>query len=215
MIRTSDLIDVLAADTRPVRRLRPPPVRAALWLAMAMLVFGALAVSLGVRDDLTQQLQQPSFLVGLAGSLLTGVLAAVAAFMMNLPDRSRAWVWLPVPSLVVWIASVGYGCLTNWVSIGPGGLQLGETARCFATVMLASLPLALGMFVMLRRGSGLRPTTVAITGSLAVAALSASAMSLIHSLDATVMILTWNLGAAALIVAVGGLLVRSAIATRP
>ena len=79
--------------------------------------------------------------------------------------------------------------------------------------MLASLPLALGMFVMLRRGSVLRPTPVAVTGSLAVAALCASAMSLIHSLDATVMILTWNLGAAALIVAVGGLLVRSAIAT--
>jgi len=214
VIKTSDLIDVLATEARPVRRLRPPPVRAALWLAMATLVFGALAVGLGVRPDLAQELQRLSFVVGMAGSLMTGVLAAVAAFMINLPDRSRGWVWLPVPALVVWIASVGYGCLTNWVSVGPGGLQLSETARCFATVMLASLPLSLAMFVMLRRGSVLRPTSVAITGSLAVAALSASAMSLIHDLDATVMILVWNLGAAVLIVVVGGVLVRSAIATR-
>jgi hypothetical protein len=213
--RTSDLIDVLAADARPVRRLRPPPVRAALWLAMAALVFGALAVGLGVREDLAQQLQRPSFVVGIAASLLTGVLAAIAAFMADLPDRSRRWVWLPVPALVVWIASVGYACLTDWVSVGPGGFQLGETARCFATVMLACLPLSLGMFLMLRRGSPLLPTTVAIVGSLAVAALCASALSLIHSLDATVMILVWNLGAAALIVVVGGVLGRSAMATRP
>ena len=71
MIRTSDLIDVLAADARPVRRLRSPAVRAALWLALAVLVFGALAAGLGVREDLAQQLQRLSFVVGMAGSLLT------------------------------------------------------------------------------------------------------------------------------------------------
>ncbi len=214
MIRTSDLIDVLAADARPVRRLRSPAVRAALWLALAMLVFGALAAGLGVREDLAQQLQRLSFVVGMAGSLLTGVLAAVAAFMINLPDRSRAWAWLPVPALIVWIASVSYGCLTDWVSVEPGGLQLDETARCFAIVLLASLPLSLAMFVMLRRGYTLRPTIVAITGSLAVAALCASAISLVHSLDATMLVLVWNLGAAAVIVVIGGVFGRSAIGTR-
>jgi hypothetical protein len=36
--------------------------------------------------------------------------------------------------------------------------------------------------------------------------MSATAMSIFHSLDATVMILIWNLGTAALIVALGRLL---------
>jgi hypothetical protein len=214
VIKTSDLIDVLAAELRPVRRLRPPVVRAVLWLAMAALVFGALAGGLGVRPDLAQQLLRASFVTGIAGSLLTSVLAAVAAFMIDLPDRSRRWAWLPVPALVVWLTSIGYGCLTDWVGIGPDGLQFGETARCFSTVLLASLPLALAMFLMLRRGAVLRPASVAITGSLAVAALCASAMSLVHSLDATVLVLVWNFGSAALIVLVGGVFGRSAIATR-
>lgn len=215
MIRTSDLIDVLAAEALPVRRLRPPPVRAALWLALAALVFGALAAGVGVRPDLAQKLEQQGFVVGIVASLLTGVLAAVASFMLSLPDRSRGWVWLPVPALVVWIASVGHACLTNWVGLAPGSVEMDETARCFATVLLTSLPLSLAMLVMLRRGSLLRPTTVAIMGSLAVAAMIATAMSIFHSLDATVMILVWTLGAAALIVVIGGVLGRNALATQP
>jgi hypothetical protein len=46
---------------------------------------------------------------------------------------------------------------------------------------------------------------VTLVGSLAVAAITASARSLIHDLDATVMILVWNLGVAALIAALGSM----------
>ena len=63
--------------------------------------------------------------------------------------------------------------------------------------------LAVVTFAMLRRGSLLAASTVALTGSVAVAAKSATAKSIFHSLDATVVILVWNLGTAALIVAVG------------
>lgn len=104
------------------------------------------------------------------------------------------------------MSTLGYGCLVNWVSVGPEGVQLGETARCFATVLLTSLPLSLAMFFMLRHGALLSVSTVALTASLAVAAMSATAMSIFHSLDATVMILIWNLGTAVLIVALGRLL---------
>jgi hypothetical protein len=203
MIRTSDLIKALVADAQPMRHLRPPVQRAALWLLLAALIFGLLALGHGVRSDLAQRLGQPDFIAGTAASLLTGALAALASFMLNLPDRSRGWALLPVPALLIWIATLGHGCLVNWVNIGPDGVQLGETARCFGTVLMISLPLSLAMFAMLRRGSLLSASTVALTGSLAVGALSATAMSLFHNLDATVMILVWNLGTVAFIVAVG------------
>lgn len=215
MIKTSELIDALAADALPVRRLRPPLVRAALWLALAALVFGLLAAGHGLRPDFAQRAAQPGFVVGMVASLLTGVLAAVASFMINLPDRSRGWALLPVPALVVWIVSIGQGCLTQWVDIGPEGVQVGETARCFTTVVLTSLPLALAMSFMLRHGSLLGPTAVTLCASLAVAAMTATAMSLFHSLDATLMILVWNLGMAALIVACGGALGRRLAASAP
>jgi hypothetical protein len=39
---------------------------------------------------------------------------------------------------------------------------------------------------------------------LAVAAIAATALSLFHDLDATIMILIWNIGLAAVLVALGG-----------
>lgn len=203
MITTPDLISLLAANATPVRRLRPPLARAGIWLLFAAFILTLLAIGHGLRSDIAERLGQPVFVVGIASSLLTGVLAAIASFMASLPDRSRLWSFLPVPALGVWVSTIGYGCLTNWVSIGPNGMLLGETARCFATLVLTSMPLSLAMLVMLRYAALLRPTAVIVTGSLAVAAITATALSLFHDLDATVMVLAWNLGAAALIVCLG------------
>ena len=215
MITTPDLIEALAANVTPVRRLRPPLARATFWLSFAALILVVLAVSHGARPDLAQRLQQPTFVVGIAASLVTGVLAAIASFLLSLPDRSRGWLLLPVPALLVWISAIGYGCLTDWVSVDASGLRMVETARCFATLVLTSVPLSLVMFVMLRRAAPLRPMAVALIGSLAVAALSASALSLFHELDATIMVLMWNFGSVALLVGLGSLLGRRMFAWLP
>jgi hypothetical protein len=195
---------MLCASATPVRRLRPPLLRAGLWLLLAGLVLLALAAVHGARPDLALRLRDPSFAAALAGSLLTGILAAVAAFYLSLPDRSRLWLLLPAPALALWVATIGYGCLTDWVSIAPGGLSLGSTLACFGTLVLASLPLSVALLVMLRHTAMLDPTIAGIMAGLATAGIAATALSLVHELDATVMVLVWNLGAAALIVALCG-----------
>jgi len=212
VITTPQLIELLATGAKPVRRLRPPLVRAGSWLVLAALLFGLLAVAHGTRTDLARQLARPDFAIGLAASLVTGVLAAVAAFFLSLPDRSRAWSLLPIPTLLVWISTVGYGCLTSWVEIAPDGVRMGEAARCFATLLVTSLPLSLGLFVMLRHAAWLRPTAVTLTGGLAVGAMAATALSLFHNLDATIMVLMWNFGVTIIIVGISYLLGRRAAA---
>jgi hypothetical protein len=204
VITTPDLIAALAADATPVRRLRPPLARAAAWLFFAILLLAGLAVVHGVRPDLAEHLRRPVFTLGIVASFATGILAAVASFLVSLPDRARLWLLLPAPSLVVWLSTIGYGCLTGWVSLGPDGVRAGEAARCFATLILTGLPLSLLLLVMLRHAAPLRPTAVTITGSLSVAAVTATALSLFHKLDATVMILIWNLGAPIVIMALVG-----------
>jgi hypothetical protein len=204
MITTPDLIDALTKNLPPVRRQRSPIFRAGCWLLLGGLVVALLAVSQGIRPDLLAKVGDADFDIGLAGAFLTGILSAVAAFMLSLPDRSRLWSLLPLPSLGLWLSTIGYQCLTRWVSIEPGSIQLGETARCFATLVLTSLPLSLAMLLMLRHAAPLRPKAATLTGSLAVAAITALALSLFHKLDATAMILMWNLGTAALFVGLGG-----------
>lgn len=206
MISTPELIAVLTAHLTPVRRLRSPLVRAACWLLLAALVLVLMAIGHGTRPNLLPRLEEATFAIGLAGSLSTGILAAIAAFFVSLPDRSRWWWLLPAPTLVIWLSSIGHQCLTNWVAVGPDGMHLGETARCFATLVLTSLPLSLAMLAMLRFAAPLRPTSAILLGSLAVAGITATALTLFHPLDATVMILAFNLGVAVLIVGSGGAL---------
>jgi hypothetical protein len=208
VITTPDLIESLAAKMKPVRRLRPPVTRAACWLMLAALVVTLLAVSQGLRPDLGQRLHDPAFATGMVGSILTGVLAAIAAFLVSLPDRSRLWLLLPAPAVVVWLSNIGYQCLAQWISIGPDGVGLGEAVRCFATLVLTSLPLSLAMLVMLRYAAPLRPTAVTFMGSLSVAAITATALSLFHTGDATLMILMFNVGTAVVFVGLGGLFGR-------
>ncbi len=205
MIPTPDLINSLAANVTPVRRLRPPLTRAVLWMLVAVAVLVLLVVSQGIRPDLLERVQNPIFVIGMAGTLLTGILATISAFMVSLPDRSRFWPALPVPAFIVWLSTIGYQCLTSWVSLRPEGISPGETARCFATLVLTSLPLSLVLGMMLRHAALLRPMATALTGSLAVAAMTATALSLFHEFDATVMILAWNVGTAALFVGLGAL----------
>ncbi|MGH7072835.1 MAG: NrsF family protein [Stellaceae bacterium] len=200
MITTPDLINSLAANLKPVRPLRQPVTRAASWLSLAAIVVALLAVAQGIRPDLVQRIQDTTFVASLAGAVITGFLAAIAAFMLSLPDRSRLWGLLPIPGLALWLSTIGYQCLTNWVVFEPSGVTFGETAQCFATLVLTSLPLSLAMLVMLRHAAPLRPIAATLTGSLAVAAIAATALSLFHELDATLMILAWNFGTTALLV---------------
>jgi hypothetical protein len=209
---TSDLIDALADSVTPVRRLRPPFLRAVLWLSLAAVVLGLLCAAEGVRTDIAMRLQEPAFIVSMTGALATAILAALASFKLSLPDSSRGWLLLPLPALAVWASTIGYGCLTNWIRMDPEGIHVGEAARCFATLLLTSVPLSIAMLVMLRHAALLRPTAVAAIGGVAIAAMTSFALSLIHDLDATIMILIWNFGTAALIAGLASAFGRPALA---
>jgi hypothetical protein len=203
MITTQDLIESLVARAEPVRRLRPPLVRAATWLLFAGLMVALMAAIKGVRPELGSSLRQPGFAIDVAAALATGILAAVAAFVVSLPDRSRLWLWLPVPALLVWMVNIGHSCLATWVALQPG-MHIGDEAGCVAALVLTGAPLALTLLIMLRHTALFNPTPVAIAGGLAVAGITASLLPLFHNHDASVLILVWNLGIAALLTAVAG-----------
>jgi hypothetical protein len=61
---------------------------------------------------------------------------------------------------------------------------------------------------MLRYAAPLRPTAATFMGSLAVAAITATALSLFHIIDATVMVLMWNFGTAILFLGLAGIFGR-------
>ena len=199
MVSTPELIKLLVADAKPVRPLRPPLIRTAAWLGFAAVVILLIALAFGIRPDLPAKFREPRFLLEWSAALMTGVTAATAAFHVSLPDRRGLWLLAPLPFLVVWLAFVGYGCLTDWVGLEPTSITVASTLRCFLTALLTSLPLSLWLFPALRRAGGIRPRITSLLAALAVAALTASGLRLFHDLDASVLVLVWNLGVAVLI----------------
>lgn len=205
---TSDLIRSLASNATPVRRLRPPLLRAIFWLALAAAIMALLTISHGLRPQFVEHMQTPMFATNMVASLLTGILATIATFFVSLPDRSRLWLLLPAPPLLVWLATIGYQCFNGWVPMPPGAVTMEAASNCLATLILTSLPLSLLMLVMLRYTAALRPTSVILMGSLAVSAITSTALSMFHPLDATAMILGWNFGTAVLFLAGAALFSR-------
>jgi hypothetical protein len=213
MTGTPDLIRQLAAAAEPVRRLHPPLVRAGLWIIVGTSILTAVAIAIGLRPDLGSKLKDPAFLIEIASAALTGITAAIAAFHVSLPDRNARWALLPLPALLVWLSTVGYGCLTNWVALGPAGPVPALSIPCLETIALGSTPLAVILYFMLRHARFVRPVATASVAALAVAGLTVSALRLFHELDATVLVLIWNVGAAAAIAAAGALFGRRLSAT--
>ncbi|MEI9924247.1 MAG: NrsF family protein [Bradyrhizobium sp.] len=205
---TTDLIHSLATNVAPVKRLRPPLYRAALCLLLAAALICLLIVSHGLRPQFSERMHDVTFAVGIFASLLTGVLATIATFVISLPDRSRLWLLLPAPPLVIWLSNIGYQCFAGWVSLPPGAVTIEAASSCVVTLVLTSLPLSLVMLAMLRYAALLRPVSVILLGSLAVSAITSTALSMFHPLDATVMILGWNLGTAVLFTGLAALFSR-------
>jgi hypothetical protein len=196
---TERLIERLAAEAQPVRRLAPPTLRAGLWLLVvaavlaAALPFADLAVFVRRADD-------PRQIIELAATLLTGIAAILAAFQLSLPDRSALWSLLPVPFLVLWLGSSGYGCYRSFLAFGHDTGDLAESAHCFRFILGVSVPLAASLLVLLRRARPLAPFRVAAVGGLGVAATAAFALQFFHPFDVTFMDLGIHLVAIGIVI---------------
>lgn len=199
--RHDSLIQGLAADLKPVRRLPRPMLRALGWLAAV----AAIALGLAAFSD-TQAMWEritaaPDMWLAVIGSIATAVLASIAAFELSLPDARRAWAWLPLPGALLWIGASGFGCLRVWVLPQSHVAVMTEARDCLIFIVSLSVPLSALMFLMLRRACSLQPGLTATIGGLAVAAAAATLLNFFHPYDAAVTDLVVHVLAVALVVA--------------
>ena len=145
---TEKLIEGLSQALAPVRPLRPPVVRALLWLAAAMVCVGAALMRWANLDLFMTRNADPRLALECAATLLTGVTAVIAAFYLSVPDRSSLWRYAPLPPLALWIATSSLGCLEYGIGWGPPGHRLGESLHCFRFILMLSVPLALLLYMV-------------------------------------------------------------------
>jgi hypothetical protein len=198
---TQDLIESLAANAKPVRRLRPPLARATAWLVAFVAVVTVATVATGAWPAMIARLEDTRFAVEMAATFVTGLAAIIAAFYLSLPGRSRFWMLLPLPPLLLWLASSGYGCYQNWAAYDPMGWRLGRSSDCFVFIITMSIPVAVALYIALRRALPLDPLRVMVTGGLGVAGLAAATLQFYHPFDVTLVDLAVHVFAVLLVVA--------------
>jgi hypothetical protein len=187
MIRSDSndrLVQALGADLTPVRRLAPPGLRLLMWLTILTAAALALATASDVGAMISRVMGAPDMWLAAMGSMLTAVLAAMAAFELSLPDRKAAWALLPLPALLLWIGASGMGCLRAWSVTEAYPMPPDQPEHCLIFILGVSLPLSLLLIVILRRGFSLRPNLTAIIGGLACASAAATLLNFVHPYDA-------------------------------
>jgi hypothetical protein len=194
------LIGDLASALAPVHRLRPPSVRAVIWLA----VVAATAVVLAEVADLPAVWHRlggaPDMWLAVTGSTLTTILAAIAAFQLSLPDARRTWALLPLPAALLWIVASGVGCLRTWFLPGTHVADLSEARDCLIFIVGLAVPLSVSLIVMLRRAYPLQPGLTALVAGLASAAAAATLLNFFHPFDAAATDLTVHAFAVAIVI---------------
>lgn len=199
MASTEDLIHSLTEDIRPVRRLSPPVWRAFGWSAVSVPVVAAIAGFMGLRQDMAARMAESGFVVVLVAGLVTALCAAIAAMMLGVPGRSRAWVLLPLPPLLVWLGGFGRQCVLEWLGRYDGALLTGPHLHCLPDITVMTAIPTIVMLAMVRRGAWFQHRQALLLGGLAAAALANAGLSLAHPQDAGLLVLLVQFAAVGLL----------------
>ena len=210
-----DLIRTLVEDLRPVRRLASPLLRASYWLLVVLAAAVVLASVSSLEPVWRRLTATPDMALAAAGSVVTAILAACAAFELSVPDRKPAWALLPLPAALLWVAASGLGCLRSTPVPGTHVAPLAETKDCLIFILGLSVPLSALLLVMLRRACPLRPNLTAVLGGLAAAAAAASLLNFLHPFDAAAVDLGVHAVAVGMVIAVNRALADRVLAQIP
>lgn len=204
-MKTDELIDTLAADLKPVRRLWPPIWRLFAWLALSIPATALIVAAMRLRPDISAKITDPVFLAQELASLAVAFIAGWAALVICIPGEPRWKLWVPVVPLSLWVATLGRQCWDEWVRLGISGMAFHSDWLCLPSVAMISAIPALAMVVAIRRGARFHPLAAVSWGSLAAAALANAGLRLFHMEDAALMVVVWQFGSVLLFMGIATL----------
>lgn len=203
MMKTEDLIGILAADSVPPPMLRPKRIAAVVLVMMAVAV-ALFLWRFGVRDSVAQAMMQPQVA---AKTLLPLALCAIAlpfALVQMRPGAAQVvrlrWLGLPLGAAAgLWLwAFATLPPEARFAEVSPFSLT-----ECLGLISgLSLLPLGV-LLLMMRRGASAAPMQAGAMGGLGVAGGIAAGYSLFCVMDNPLFYVTWYGVAIAAITALG------------
>jgi len=191
------LIERLAREARPVRRLPAPSLRTAGWMAAA-LPCGFLASLLLPRGSFAWSGPgAPWAALGLAASLALAALAIRTAFALSIAgERPAHGRWLAAAA-AVWLLAALAGVTGSPDPVG----HLGDGVYCYTFMLVAGLPMSAVVVAALRRTRALHPAASLAMAGLGIGALAQLLLVFCHPVAGELFDLGMHVAAAATLVA--------------
>jgi hypothetical protein len=211
-VNTDQLIERLASEVKPVRRLLDPTDRAALWTALALVAIAFGVSYFGVRADLATAWRQPGVFSRVALLAATMWLSIVTAFRLSVPGgETRALArWWPIAVLGVLTAISAGEVIAAW-AVGDAGSPLRSWTCVRKVAFVGAIP-AVVSIVLIARGLAIEARWTALLGVLAAGAAGALTSELACPIPAPLHIFLWHIlpvvAAAAIGALVGSLLLE-------
>ncbi len=95
---------------------------------------------------------------------------------------------------MLWLASLGWGILSDWKRLGSAGLAVSQSFHCFQAILITSLALGSILLLLVRHARLGHPRTTALLSSLSTSALASAGVTFVHDLDTALMVLIWHMG---------------------
>lgn len=204
-MRTEQLIQAMAADTRRVRPVDVvlPVTALAIGSALGLLFFGAI----GTRPQLADALMQARVLVKQGFPLILAVGACWAGVRLSRPGAGlgRSVALLALAPLLV----VG-ALVVETVTVPPAawGIALrGRTlVECLTSILLLSLPVLAGSLWAMRRGASTRPGLSGALAGLLSGGTAAAVFAVSCTEDSPLFYGVWYVAAIGAVTGLGALL---------
>lgn len=149
MNNLDSLVESLAADAKPVKKLLSPLRLTLLWSVAAVIYLAVTLLISGFRADIAQALHNPWFNMELLALLLVFVSASLSSAVLAFPDlhQKRVLAWAPLVTFALFIAVM----VGAWLADSPPSPKPVHSIECTISITLTALLPALWTFVSLRR----------------------------------------------------------------
>ena len=193
-METDQLVNELVKKSSPVKPMRPPWVRALLWLFVLLCIVTAGISLYGARADLGEAMLHPLFITEASALLISGLCATFATFQLSVPREtiSKRTLLLLLAAVLLLLASQ-FNCmrLTDLETVKEA-LRSGHRLKVFISgLAFISLP-AILLYFIIRRGAPTRLPWIGGSAALALTSFSSLSCKFICPIDDPGYLLVWH-----------------------
>lgn len=169
MKKTEDVINELSEDLSAIKPINTFK-RFIYWLGFTALIATVASIAIGTRHDLLDKLSSELFLVEIILALATGLLAALSANWLSIPDagQKKKWLlWLPVVPLSFLCMMVIYQLIMKPMHI----MESNQNILCGTDIIVVALIPTVILFLLLKRAASTSSKLCSSMAMIAVLAL--------------------------------------------